>query len=49
MTKKGRNYILGLIKILADLGVKTNPKYQKILAKLKLSHIRGLKTKEFGE
>ncbi len=47
--KEGKKLYSGLNKILADLGVKTNPKFQKALAKLKVSHIEGLKTKEFGE
>ena len=30
---------------LSNLGIKTNPKYQKKLAKLKISHVEGIKIK----
>ena len=44
--KEGKKLYSKLKKILADLGVKTNPKYQKMLAELKISHIEGLKIGE---
>jgi 5S rRNA maturation endonuclease (ribonuclease M5) len=43
--KEGKKLYSKLNKILADLGVKTNPKFQKMLASLKISHVEGLKTK----
>ena len=43
---EGKKLYSKLKNELGNLGVKTNPKFWAMLAKLKISHVEGLKTKE---